>query len=101
MPIFQADSDQLHEIARIFQGEADCARQLLRDIESRTEGLRGNGWIGLGANAYMDDWETGIRPALNALVRFLEAQCEETMKVAQQIEQAADDIVATAKSSIR
>lgn len=101
MPIFQVDSDQLHEIARIFEGEADCARQLLQDIDNRTDGLRGYGWIGLGAESYYDEFDNRIRPALNALIRFLEAQSTEASKIAKQIEQAADDIVATAKSSIR
>jgi WXG100 family type VII secretion target len=93
MPIFQADSDQLREIAQIFQEQADCIEDILRDLVLKTDNLRGYGWVGLGADAYYDLFDDRIKPSLESLIRFLEGSNTEAIKVAERVEEGEAHIL--------
>jgi WXG100 family type VII secretion target len=97
MPLFQANSEQLQEIAVMFQMEAECVGKVLQDLAAKTDSLRGYGWIGLGAEAYFDEFDNHIQPTLKAVIAFLDAQSSDASKVAQQVDQAADRILASTR----
>jgi WXG100 family type VII secretion target len=74
--MFQADGDQLQQIAATFDqlaAEVDEKRALL---EQKLAPLRDGGWIGEGANALFDAMEQDIFPKMKRLQEYFAFSAE-------------------------
>lgn len=69
----EVNYEQMGNIVKRFQTEADGVNQLLGQVRSRVEGLHGNGWIGRGSDQFFSEMEQLILPSLTRLVNALHA----------------------------
>lgn len=80
-PIIQAKYEELEEIDRCFDAQAEISLELHQNIRQHVEALQNQGWVGEGAGAFFGEMEEEIFPAL----RRLTAAFEEGSIVARRI----------------
>ncbi|OJX45868.1 MAG: hypothetical protein BGO78_11230 [Chloroflexi bacterium 44-23] len=68
----EVNYEQMGNIVKRFQTEADGVNQLLGQVRSRVEALHGNGWIGRGSDQFFGEMEQLILPSMNRLVHALQ-----------------------------
>lgn len=87
----RVDYEQLTEIAQRFANEHDRAGQLISRLTQNVDELRSGSWIGHGADAFYEEMDVLIMPALDKLLFALEHSTETINRVAQIYMEAEDD----------
>lgn len=88
--IVQADHDELRDVQQQFNAQAHAIESMNKALQSRIDTLRGGDWIGKGADAFFQEMESQVMPAMQRLQRAL----VESSRFAQQtssILRAAED----------
>lgn len=67
----ELNGEQLQQIAKKFQLEADEMNNLLSQTKNKVDALHGTGWIGRGADEFYDEMQTLMFPAFQRLVDAL------------------------------
>lgn len=84
-PKIRADYDQLTNIAKQFDQQAESAERILRDLTQKEQVLQSGDWIGQGAQAFYSEMESGIIPAITRLINAL--------RMASQVSNAVRDLM--------
>lgn len=84
----QAQYDELQQVASQFANQSQAIQEMIQQVSSSFEQLRGGGWIGMGADAFFDEMESLVFPASNRLQQALEEAGEATNQVAQTVKRA-------------
>lgn len=100
MALFQANSEVLQEVAKLFREQADEMSDAFQNFASIAEDVRGNAWIGLGADTFFDQFDSELTPEANRLLQNLEAAAGGIDRVVGTIEDGISRILAAAKSPI-
>src|SRR3990172_2116530 len=87
----RANYDELAEIAKRFEGESNHLRRHLDVLRRNVEGLEAGDWLGAGARAFYREMHSEVLPALQRLVRALEAGGHMAQQTSQTMKQAEDD----------
>lgn len=88
--IIQAQYEQLDEIVRRFQTQADLSSELQQSIRSHVDALNGE-WIGEGSHAFFREMEEEIFPTLNRLTNAFEQSSITTHQIIQILQNAEED----------
>lgn len=88
--IIQVDHQQLTQVAKVFDTQAAHTEHLLRRLKARVDGLRSN-WIGMGANAFYDEMERDVLPALLRLQQILHEANDTVQKIGTTFQTAEED----------
>jgi WXG100 family type VII secretion target len=91
------DYDGLHEIARLFDGEADKLRRSLDELKRCLAALEGGDWVGEGAQAFYSEMHTTVLPAFGRLVTALGEGAKTTLRI-RELGQASEDEASRALS---
>lgn len=67
----QLNYEQMSNIAKTFQEEAEAIQALAKDTENRVGELHGGGWIGRGSNQFYTEMHERILPSMQRLVSAL------------------------------
>lgn len=67
----ELNGEQLQNIAKKFQSEADELNNLLSQTRSKVDSLHGSGWIGRGADEFNNEMQSLMLPAFQRLVEAL------------------------------
>lgn len=67
----ELNGEQLQNIAKKFQSEADELNNLLSQTRSKVDALHGTGWIGRGADEFNNEMQSLMLPAFQRLVEAL------------------------------
>jgi WXG100 family type VII secretion target len=65
------DFQQLEQIAKKFQQEADELNQQLNNSKGQVENLHGSGWVGRGSDKFFEEMEQQVLPAMGRLVNAM------------------------------
>jgi WXG100 family type VII secretion target len=79
----QIDYDQMQNIIKLFRSEQQEILNLLKQTDSKVEGLRGNQWIGKGADQFFNEMKTDVLPAVQKLAEALGAAGEAAQKIVE------------------
>jgi WXG100 family type VII secretion target len=88
----RADHDSLTRLAKSFAGRADATRQTISKLKRCNDILQGGDWVGKGANKFYSEMDSSVMPSLNRLAKSLDKASQVTLKIAQIMRQADDDI---------
>lgn len=75
--------EQLQQIAKMFDTEADGIQQVLNSTKSRVDALVNAGWKGRGSETFFAEQQNIVLPSLNRLVKALHDASQVTQKVMQ------------------
>src|SRR5687767_8127779 len=93
-PVIQANYEALDTIALNFGSSAESTEQMLEVIRQYTAAVRDYGWIGLGADAFLQEMDYTVLPTLGRLTGALTEASRLTLQVAHELEQAEDEAAA-------
>ena len=65
--IIQAEYEALETIVKTFEAQSDIVDQMLQNLNNRVEDLRSGGWEGQGADAFYQEYDGEITPAVKRL----------------------------------
>jgi WXG100 family type VII secretion target len=86
----QLDYDQMANIIKMFQSEQQELLNLLKQTDSKVEGLHGSEWIGKGADQFFNEMKGDVLPAVQRLADALGAAGEAAQKIVE-IFRSADE----------
>jgi WXG100 family type VII secretion target len=90
-PKIRADYDSLAQLSQSFQQQADATRQTLQQLKSKTDALRGGDWVGQGAQAYYQEMDGHVLPALGRLHNALEEAGRVTALISKMMKAAEEE----------
>jgi WXG100 family type VII secretion target len=79
----QLDYDQMQNIIKMFRSEQQEIMNLLKQTDSKVEGLHGSEWIGKGADQFFNEMKTDVLPAVQRLSDALGAAGEAAQKIVE------------------
>ncbi|MCB9079686.1 MAG: WXG100 family type VII secretion target [Anaerolineaceae bacterium] len=87
----QAEYEQLEGIAGTFGKEADSSTTMTAQVRKNYEALKNGGWLGRGADAFFNEMDDEILPALERFFAALEKGQGVTTEIVSQIHQAEEE----------
>jgi len=79
----QLDYDQMQNIIKMFQSEQQEILNLLKQTDSKVEGLHGSEWVGKGADQFFNEMKSDVLPAVQRLAEALGAAGEAAQKIVE------------------
>jgi WXG100 family type VII secretion target len=98
MTPFQASSEALQEVAELFRTHADSLDAVLQKFTSVAEDIRGQAWIGLGADKFFSEYDDQLVPEAEKLMQNLENTAAGIDSIVKTIEDGIQLILSRAKS---
>lgn len=89
--IVRANYQQLDQIANKFKNEAEQTRAMLQKVKGAMEPLQSGGWIGKGSDAFFNEMNGKIIPAVNRLAQALQEAASKTKEIANTLRQAEQE----------
>jgi len=83
--------DQVQGFVKSFKAEADDIQALAKDTSSRANALHGDGWVGQGADKFIEEMNGEILPAMERLVQALNTASEMAQKISETYSQAEEE----------
>lgn len=87
MDEFQCMYDRMDEISKSFSNQAEVVGQMLQNLQNHMEDLKPD-WIGKGSDAFFNEMESEVLPAMQRLQAALEEGGQTTARANQVIETA-------------
>lgn len=81
--VVQARYDQLDDIANRFARKAQEAAQMQQRILRDAQALQNGGWMGAGSQAFSNEMNTVVQPAMQRLILALETASSTTKEIKQ------------------
>ncbi|MDJ0754558.1 MAG: WXG100 family type VII secretion target [Ardenticatenaceae bacterium] len=97
--IFQADYDQLAEIAKQFQQGVVTQKETMADIQRRADALVNGGWVGEGGLAFEKEMAEVITPRHRRLIDGLEEAFRVTQLIIQTVKKGEEEAALPFKGS--
>ena len=87
----QGNYDELDRIAATFDSTAAAVTDMVQQVSRQTQALAEGGWLGLGANRFVQEMQDLVIPGLNRLASALEEARATTQKIGQIFHEAEDE----------
>lgn len=87
----RADYDQLEEVSSKFAQQSQVAQQLKQTLKSNMDPLENGDWIGQGSDAFFQEMNGEIMPALARLIDVLQDANAVTKEIIQKLKQAEEE----------
>lgn len=97
--IVQARYDQLDDIANRFARKAQEAAQMQQRILRDAQALQNGGWMGAGSQAFSNEMNSVVQPAMQRLIVALETASSTTKEIKQIMLAAEEEAARPFKSS--
>jgi WXG100 family type VII secretion target len=95
----RSDFEQLRDIQRRWNAEAESAGRAIQDLNSRMERLKGGDWYGDSATKFFNEMDNAIMPAMKKLAEALAEANRVTGQIAQTMKAAEDECSGTLNGS--
>jgi WXG100 family type VII secretion target len=89
--LIQADYQQLEQLASKFQSQSEAIRGMQQKLKSSMDPLKNGGWIGKGSDAFFNEMQDKILPAVQRLHDALGEASSKTKEIMQTMRQAEQD----------
>jgi len=87
----RADYDQLDEVANRFAKNSQAAQQLAQMLKSKMDPLANGDWIGQGSDAFFQEMEGKIMPAMTRLIDVLQDASAVSKEIIAKMKQAEEE----------
>jgi WXG100 family type VII secretion target len=91
--MFQANVDSMRQIARLYAEQLDQVWETVDELTRALEPLRESGWIGRGAEAFLNDMDNEIFAAFRKILRYLEHSQHVSEQTATVVETGIEHIL--------
>ena len=95
--VLSADSEQLQQIAAMFNEEASMVEEVIQYLQSKYEPLRGGEWQGEAAEKFFAQMEDEVFPKLRKMVDYFERSAKTASDGAKTIEDQFAYVMSKAK----
>ena len=92
--IIQANYEQLEAISQRFAERSQAIGELRRGMAQRVEALRGDGWVGKGADQFVQEMEGEVLPACQRLSDALAEASQVTLQIRDILRRAEEEAAA-------
>lgn len=89
--VFRADYDQLNEVAKLFEEQANVAQGFLRDITQQKQRLQDGDWIGEAGAKFYQRMDDEVLPELKRLVDAMHLSSQVAKAVSGLVKQLEQD----------
>lgn len=89
--IIRVDYDQMDKASRVFSTESENVKRTIDNLKGVIETLEGGDWIGKGAEAFYQEWNSLVLPALKRLMEALAMAGRVTIEIKGIFEQAEEE----------
>ncbi|MCA9932522.1 MAG: WXG100 family type VII secretion target, partial [Anaerolineales bacterium] len=96
--IFQAQYEDLEEIARRFDQQAQESDQIRTYIQQKLDSLRNGGWEGMGSDAFYAEMEDQVMPALKRLSEAMAEGNYVTRQIMDMLQVAEEEAASTVQT---
>jgi WXG100 family type VII secretion target len=93
----RADYNQLEQVSSRFQNQSQSIEQMCRTVQASMQKLE-SGWVGEGSQAFFQEMQSTILPAVNRLQTALSNASQATRTIAQTVKQAEEEASAPFRS---
>jgi WXG100 family type VII secretion target len=93
----RADYNQLEQVSSRFQNQSQSIEQMCRTVQASMQKLE-SGWVGEGSQAFFQEMQSTILPAVNRLQTALSNASQATGTIAQTVKQAEEEASAPFRS---
>jgi WXG100 family type VII secretion target len=90
----RADYEQLADIARVFNTQAERGQQLLAALQKSMETLQGGDWVGKSADKFYAEMKSAVLPAMTRVVRAMDEAATATRQISGIMKQAEEESAA-------
>ncbi|HFD86915.1 MAG TPA: WXG100 family type VII secretion target [Gammaproteobacteria bacterium] len=87
----RADYQQLQEITSRFNNQSQAIQEMLQRVRNSMSKLEDGGWIGRGSDAFFNEMNGEVLPAVERLRQALEEAARATSQIAQIMRQAEEE----------
>ncbi len=87
----QCNYEQMGQAADTFARESQQTQQLSQQVNQLVSNLQGGGWIGKGAQAFFQEQQELVAPAMQRLVNALEDASSAAKKISDTLQQAENE----------
>jgi WXG100 family type VII secretion target len=87
----RADYEEMEQIATRFSTQSQAIQQMMQKVRGSMEKLENGDWIGRGSDAFFNEMNSDILPAVQRLVEALEEGGRTTKDIAQTVQQAEEE----------
>lgn len=88
--VIQANYDQLEQIAQLLQQRAELLEEFQQQFRQKVEQLEGEGWRGLGAEAFFDEVNNEFLPRFRRLYQSLQDASQGIAKIGDTLQTAEE-----------
>ncbi|MCB0077178.1 MAG: WXG100 family type VII secretion target [Anaerolineales bacterium] len=92
--VIQANYEQLEAISQRFEERAQAMGELRRGMAQRVDALRGEGWVGKGADQFVQEMEGEVLPACQRLSEALAEASKVTLQIRDILRSAEEEAAA-------
>ena len=86
----QLNYDELSAIRDRFSRQADAVNQMQQNIRGKMDVLQSGGWIGRGANAFFQEMDNDVLPAVQRLQNAMAQAASEVQRLCDQARAAEE-----------
>ena len=97
---FQVKYDEMEQVGSKFQDQSQTSQEVLDKIKSAMQPLENGGWIGRGSDAFFQEMNSEVLPALTRLVHALAEGSSASKKIAQISKQHEDEASAAFRQMV-
>lgn len=87
----ECNYEEMTNIMRLFNSEAESMNQLFTQTRQKVEGLHGVGWIGRGSEAFFAEMQGVILPSMGRLVKALHDGAQATKRINETFQAAEEE----------
>jgi WXG100 family type VII secretion target len=87
----EANYEQLEQISTRFSQQADEVERLMQNVRGCVENLEGGGWIGRGADAFFQEMNDEVLPAVNRLFQAMQQGSQAAQQISNVVSTAEEE----------
>lgn len=87
----RADYEEMEQIANRFANQSQAIQEMLQKVRSSMEKLENGDWIGRGSDAFFNEMNSDILPAVDRLVQALDEGNRTAKDISQTVQQAEEE----------
>lgn len=87
----ECNYEEMQQIAKRFQSEAEAINQLLSQTRGKAQALHGDQWVGRGAEQFNAEMEQLVLPAMGRLVNALQQAADTANRILETYKQAEEE----------
>lgn len=87
----RADYEELEQVSSRFATQSQAVQAMVQKVRGSMEKLENGDWIGRGSDAFFNEMNSDVLPAVERLLQALDEANRTTKDIAQTVQQAEEE----------